>query len=85
MPAGLNFIGVGTSYMQGDNFLDPVLLAEDVVWASLSTAFGSGLQAIINGLPKDNKASNWVTAVSVGVPPKYSSELILLPFFNRWG
>ena len=38
------------------------------LWASLSTAFGSGLQATINGLPKDNKASNWVTAVSVGLP-----------------
>jgi hypothetical protein len=68
MPAGLNFIGVGTRYTQGDIFLDPVLLAEDLVWASLSTAFGSGLQATINGLPKDNKASKWGTAVSVGLP-----------------
>ncbi len=38
------------------------------LWASLSTAYGSGLQATINGLPKDNKAANWVTAVSVGIP-----------------
>jgi hypothetical protein len=26
------------------------------------------LEATINGLPKDNKAANWVTAVSVGLP-----------------
>jgi len=38
------------------------------LWASLSTAYGSGLQATINGLPKDNKAANWVNAVSVGLP-----------------
>jgi len=38
------------------------------LWASLSTAYGSGLQATINGLPKDNKAANWVTAVSAGFP-----------------
>ena len=39
-----------------------------ILWASLSTAYGSGLQATINGLPKDNKSANWVTAVSVGFP-----------------
>ena len=38
------------------------------LWASLSTAYGSGLQATINGLPKDNKSANWLTAVSVGFP-----------------
>ena len=38
------------------------------LWASLSTAYGSGLQATINGLPKDNKSKNWVTAMSVGFP-----------------
>jgi hypothetical protein len=38
------------------------------LWASLSTAYGSGLQATINGLPKDNKSANWVTALSVGLP-----------------
>jgi hypothetical protein len=38
------------------------------LWASISTAYGNGLQATINGLPKDNKASNWVTAVSMGFP-----------------
>jgi len=38
------------------------------LWASLSTAYGSGLEATINGLPKDNKSANWVTAVSVGFP-----------------
>jgi len=38
------------------------------LWASLSTAYGSGWQATINGLPKDNDASNWVTALSAGIP-----------------
>lgn len=38
------------------------------LWASLSTAYGSGLQATINGLPKDNKSANWVTALGVGFP-----------------
>lgn len=38
------------------------------LWASLSSAYGSGLQATINGLPKDNKAGNWVSALSVGIP-----------------
>ena len=38
------------------------------LWASLSTAYGSGWQATINGLPKDNSASNWVTALSAGFP-----------------
>jgi len=38
------------------------------LWALLSTAYGSGWQATINGLPKDNDASNWVTALSAGLP-----------------
>ncbi len=38
------------------------------LWISASSAYGSGLQATVNGLPKDNKAANWVTALSVGVP-----------------
>ena len=38
------------------------------LWASVSTAYGSGLQATINGLPKDNKSANWVTALSMGFP-----------------
>lgn len=38
------------------------------LWMSVSSAYGSGLQATINGLPKDNKAANWVNALSAGVP-----------------
>jgi len=37
MPTGLNFIGVGTSYSQGDIFLDPVILAEDVTFEIAGT------------------------------------------------
>jgi hypothetical protein len=42
MPTGLNFIGIGTNYTQGDIFLDPVILAEDVTFE----AAGVGLAYI---------------------------------------
>jgi len=38
------------------------------LWVSASTAYGSGWQSTVNGLPKDNKSANWVTALSAGYP-----------------
>ncbi len=38
------------------------------LWASLSTAYGSGGEAQINGVNKDNPAGNWLSALSLGLP-----------------
>lgn len=38
------------------------------LWASLSTAYGWGGEATINGKAKDNITGNWLTALSLGVP-----------------
>lgn len=38
------------------------------LWVSASTAYGSGWQSTINGLPKNNEAANWITALSAGYP-----------------
>jgi hypothetical protein len=38
------------------------------LWASLSTAYGWGARATIDGKAKDNRTGNWLTALSLGVP-----------------
>jgi len=38
------------------------------LWASLSTAYGWGGEATINGKAKDNVTGNWLTSLSLGVP-----------------
>ncbi len=38
------------------------------LWASLSTAYGSGGEARINGVNKDNPTGNWLSALSLGLP-----------------
>ena len=38
------------------------------LWLSLGTAYGSGLQATVNGLPKENESANLISGLSVGFP-----------------
>jgi hypothetical protein len=38
------------------------------LWASLSTAYGTGAEAQVNGVDKDNPVGNWLTALSLGLP-----------------
>ena len=38
------------------------------LWTSLSTAYGTGADPKINGVPKDSVSRNWLTAMSVGLP-----------------
>ena len=38
------------------------------LWTSVSTAYGWGAEATINGTVQDNPAGNWLTALSVGLP-----------------
>ena len=38
------------------------------LWVSLSSAYGSGAEATVNGVPKDNPVGNWLTALSLGLP-----------------
>jgi len=70
-------------YSDNDEFFDGNRLENDEVyavqghviytfrpglWASLSTAFGSGGEAQINGVNKDNPTGNWLSALSLGLP-----------------
>ena len=38
------------------------------LWVSLSTAYGDGAEAKVNGVRKDNPVGNWLAAFSVGLP-----------------
>jgi hypothetical protein len=38
------------------------------LWASISTAYGWGGEATVNGDAKNNPAGNWLTALSFGLP-----------------
>ncbi len=38
------------------------------LWTSVSTAYGWGAEAAINGTVLDNPTGNWLTALSVGLP-----------------
>jgi len=38
------------------------------LWVSLSTAYGWGARATIDGKAKDNVTGNWLTALSLGMP-----------------
>ncbi len=38
------------------------------LWLSYSTGYGWGAKAVVNGVHKDNAKSNWLNALSVGVP-----------------
>lgn len=38
------------------------------LWTSLSTAYGTGADPKISGVPKDVVSKNWLTAMSVGLP-----------------
>lgn len=45
------------------------------LWASLSTAYGWGGEATINGKAKDNITGNWLTALSLGVPVDHKQTI----------
>lgn len=38
------------------------------LWVSASTAYGTGADPTINGVPKDAETGNWLTALSAGIP-----------------
>jgi hypothetical protein len=38
------------------------------LWLSLSSAYGNGADAILNGVDQDLKVDNWLLALSLGVP-----------------
>ena len=45
------------------------------LWASLSTAYGWGGEATINGKAKDNATGNWLNALSFGMPVNRTQTL----------
>lgn len=70
-------------YQDNDNFFDGGELENDTLyflqahliytfrpglWASLSTGYGNGADAKIDGVSSDFKSENWLTALSVGLP-----------------
>lgn len=53
------------------------------LWASLSSAYGDGAEPTISGVPGDAETSNWLSAISAGLPISRSQGINISYIWSR--